>query len=82
MGTYILSVSNKEKENKTVKQIVYNNKYDTSSLNKFNTIDNKIKLNTPKTKVPNSRISVKKQNSSLDSSKILPLKLLSRNKTL
>jgi hypothetical protein len=33
MVTYILSASNKETENKTVKQILYNNKYDTPNLN-------------------------------------------------
>jgi hypothetical protein len=50
MEIYNLSATNKEKENNTIKQILYNNKYDTSILNKFTTIENKIKLNTPKTK--------------------------------
>jgi hypothetical protein len=77
-----LSVSNKEKENKTVKQVLYNHKYDISNLNKFTTVDNKINLNTPKTKVLHSHMSVKKQTSSLNSSNILPLILLSQNKTL
>jgi len=43
-----LSATNKEKENNTIKQILYNNKHDTSILNKFTTTENKIKLNTPK----------------------------------
>jgi len=57
-----LSASNKETENKTVKQILYNNKYDTSNLNSLQHVDNKIKLNTPKTKGPNSHMSVERQN--------------------
>jgi len=49
METYNLSATNKENEINTIKQTLYNNKYDTSIFNK-STTENKIKLNTPKTK--------------------------------
>jgi hypothetical protein len=42
MEIYNLSATNKEKENNTIKQILYNNKYDTSLLNKFTKIENKV----------------------------------------
>jgi hypothetical protein len=49
MEIYNLSATD-EKENNTINQILYNNKYDTSYLNKFTTTENKAKLNTPNTK--------------------------------
>ena len=50
METYNLSAINKEKENSTTKQVLYNNKYNVSVLNKFTTSGNKRKHKTPKTK--------------------------------
>ena len=83
METYNLSATNKEKENNIIEQILYNNKYDTSILNKFTAIENKIKIRIHrKPKGPNSHMAVKKQNSSINSSNLLPLNLLSQNKTL
>ena len=53
METYNLNNTNKEKENSTIKQILYNNKYVTSLLNKFTPVENKTRpdrKNTPKTR--------------------------------
>ena len=50
METYNLNDINKETENNTTKQILCNNKYGISMLNKFTTTENKVKQNTPKTK--------------------------------
>jgi hypothetical protein len=43
METYNLNAINKEKENSTIKQTLYNNKHDVSVLNKFTTSGNKRK---------------------------------------
>ena len=75
-----MSVINKEKGNNTIELILYNNKYDNSILNKFTAIENKIKIRIHLK--PNSHMEAKKQNSSINSSKILLLKLLSQHKTL
>jgi hypothetical protein len=50
METCDLNVISKEKENDTIKQILCNNKYDISILNKSTTAGNKVKQDTPKTK--------------------------------
>jgi DNA replication protein DnaD len=44
METYNLSATNKQKESNTIKQILYNNKYNTSLLNKFTPAENKTRL--------------------------------------
>jgi hypothetical protein len=62
METYNSNAVNKEKENNTIKQILCNNKYDISILNKSTTMGNKVKKNTPKTKWAKFPMSVKKQN--------------------
>ena len=50
MQTYNFYVIKKEKENNAIKRILCNNKYDISVLNKSTITENKVKLNTPKTK--------------------------------
>jgi hypothetical protein len=53
METYNLNAINKKKENNMIQQILCNNKYDISILNKSTTTENKVKKNPSKTKWAN-----------------------------
>jgi hypothetical protein len=50
METYNLNVNNKLKEANAIKQIFYNNKYDTAILNNLTPLTNNIKTDINKTK--------------------------------
>jgi hypothetical protein len=66
-------VNNTEKDKNTIKQILYNNKYDTSILNQLIPTKNKKdwrKRKNQKVDGPNSSILIKKQNLSQNYSKI------------
>ena len=82
METYNFSGTNKEKENNTIKQMLYNNKYDTPLLNKLTMIENTTQTNTPKNKWAKITYVGKERKFNTKIFKILRPKLLSQHKTL